>query len=281
MIDEALYWDKEAFTKHLTAYFPAAMYWKNAQSVFLGCNAAFAELVGLQAPQEIAGLTDYNLPRGKIFQNPDLVPDNQIILDEEMFMLNSSPLLFHGKTRYFNIRKIPLFDKQRHVFGLLGIYNDVTRIERLKAQLKKQKIKRKAAETTNRAKSEFLQNMRHDVRTPLTGILGFAHIIKEIAETEEMQEYADSIAVSANALLNLMNDVLDAGKVNSDELPIVHKKFDLYYTLQQALDLYLVKADYKRLQLKLDYDANLPRYVMGDPVRIHRIALELISIQWY
>src|SRR5262249_47226212 len=132
------------------------------------------------------------------------------------------------------------------------------------------------AEAANRAKTEFLENMRHDIRTPLTGIMGFATIIRDEVNDPKIKEYADNLTASSQALLDLLNEILEAVKLNSGEVPLVKKKFDLKKRLSDVIKLNQAKAHQKRIDLVFDYDEKIPPYVIGDPTRLHRLALELI-----
>ncbi|WP_019217709.1 sensor histidine kinase [Legionella tunisiensis] len=119
--------------------------------------------------------------------------------------------------------------------------------------------------------------MRHDIRTPLTGIVGFSDIIKAEAINPNVKEYAENLVASSHALLGLMDEILEAIRVSSGEIPKVKKKFVLKNIMQHALDLHKSKAAAKRLDLSLDFDKAIPQYLIGDNVRIHRITLELLA----
>jgi len=136
---------------------------------------------------------------------------------------------------------------------------------------------RQKAEAASLAKTEFLENMRHDIRTPLTGIVGFADLLKMESDNTQFSEYADNLVASSHALLDLLDEVLEAIRVSSGEIPKLKKKFNLQKTLNHVIDLNRAKAAQKKLSLALDFDSTIPAYVIGDKVRIHRIALELIA----
>ncbi len=133
------------------------------------------------------------------------------------------------------------------------------------------------AEAASKAKTEFMENMRHDIRTPLTGIVGFSEILKAESTEPRIKEYAENLFASSHALLNLMDKVLEAIHVSSGEIPMLRVKFDLLLTLEQVIALNRAKASEKSIELISEFDENLPQYVVGDKIRIHRIALELIT----
>ncbi len=133
------------------------------------------------------------------------------------------------------------------------------------------------AEVANKAKAEFLSNMRHDIRTPLSGIMGFSELLRAEANEPRIKEYADNLVASSHALLNLMDEILETVRVSTGEVPTQKKKFDLYQLFQQIEALYKARALEKRLKLSLIWDKTLPRFVIGDKIRIHRIVLELVA----
>ncbi|WP_337589155.1 response regulator [Legionella shakespearei] len=133
------------------------------------------------------------------------------------------------------------------------------------------------AEAASRAKTEFLENMRHDIRTPLTGIVGFSDIIKLEANAPHIKEYADNLVASSHALLDFMDEVLEAIRVSSGDVPKLKRKFILNHIMQHAFDLNKSKAASKRLDFSMNFDESIPKYLIGDNVRIHRIVLELLA----
>ncbi len=171
--------------------------------------------------------------------------------------------------------KIPLFstDKQE-VIGILSIFQDITKRKYLEQSLEMAKNR---AETANQAKIEFLANMRHDVRTPLAGIIGFAELLQSELTEPKNKEYAAHLVSSSHALLNLMDEVLEAIRVNTGEVPVLRKKFNLQEIVKQIMDLTASRAMEKGLQLTFTIDDALPKYFVGDPIRLHRILLELIT----
>lgn len=122
----------------------------------------------------------------------------------------------------------------RSICGGICISTDITERKQAEAALKEAKEK---AEAANKAKTEFLENMRHDIRTPLTGITGFAAIIGSEVSDPKIKEYADNLTASSHALMDLLNEILEIIKVNSGEVPILKKKFNLKKRLDDVIRL--------------------------------------------
>lgn len=179
-----------------------------------------------------------------------------------------------GEVRWIIDRGFPIYDDKGKCCGVTGVAVDVTREKQAEEALRQAK---EAAEAANNAKTEFLANMRHDIRTPLTGIIGFANLIREETKNANIAEYADNMLASSNALLEFLNEILEAIRVTSGEVPLLKKKFDLKAKSQSVIDLYQAKAQEKKLSLTLDYDPTIPKYLLGDSKRLHRILVELIA----
>ena len=259
---------------------PNNVYWLNRECITQGCNKNVLKLVGLRSLDEFVGITYEEM--GKLAgwtegQAESFKRDDMEVMSTGVAKFNvEEPPLYDekGNPVYYMSSRVPIFDDKHEAIGIVGISVDITELKRAEESLKQAK---EAAEAANKAKTEFLENMRHDVRTPLTGIVGFANIIKDEADNQKMREYANNLIASSHALLDLMNEVLEAVKVSSGEIPILTKKFDLRKKLQEVINLHQAKARYKKIDLSFEYDKNLPTYFIGDPVRIHRIVLELVA----
>lgn len=179
-----------------------------------------------------------------------------------------------GSIRWILDRGFPLFDTQGTCYGVTGIAVDITEIKQRELELN---LAKEAAEAANQAKTEFMENMRHDIRTPLTGIVGFAELLKMESDNPHIKEYSENLVASSHALLYLLDEVLEAIRVSSGAIPKLKKKFSLENTLNQVIALNLARSLEKGLSLTLNMDRDLPKYVIGDKVRLHRVALELVA----
>jgi nitrogen-specific signal transduction histidine kinase/CheY-like chemotaxis protein len=166
----------------------------------------------------------------------------------------------------------PLNYSSRDMPDKLG--NDKPTQSEIEAELRSAKEK---AEASSKAKTEFLNNMRHDIRTPLMGIMGFANIIKQEVTDPKIKKYVDNLIASSSILFDLLNAILESIKVSSGEIPILKKKFDLKKKLNQIIQLNQAKASQKDLNLLFEYDPDIPAYLIGDSTRIQRIILELVT----
>lgn len=262
----------EIALKNILTNLPGHVYWKDRNGTYLGCNLSQAQDLNLASCDDIIGKTDYDLSpqdTADLFREIDiqvLTLGKTIDVEEE--------IIKNGESRIVLSKKTPLYDEYQNIIGLLGISFDISDRKYMEVELKNAK---NAAEAANNAKTEFLENMRHDIRTPLSGIVGFSEILKSESTEPRIQEYADNLVASSHALLDLMDEVLEAVRVSSGEIPMLKRKFNLKRTLEQVVTLNLAKAHEKNLKLSLTIDPNLPCFVIGDKIRLHRIALELIG----
>lgn len=139
------------------------------------------------------------------------------------------------------------------------------------------RLKKTKTEAANKAKTEFLENMRHDIRTALTGIVGLSELLTTETDINKVHTFSKDLAKSGHELLRFLNEILELIQLSSGEIPLLSRKFNLREILENVLKLYQPKAIQKQLRLTLEIDQTIPNYFIGDPVRIYRILLELLA----
>ena len=133
------------------------------------------------------------------------------------------------------------------------------------------------AENAVKAKQQFLSNMSHEIRTPMNAIIGFTKVVLKTDLTAKQKEYLNAIKMSGDALIVLINDILDLAKVDAGKMTFEKTPFKMKSSITAMLHLFETKIQEKNLRLVTEYDSNIPEVLVGDPVRLHQIILNLVS----
>lgn len=150
-------------------------------------------------------------------------------------------------------------------------------INRLKALSDSSVNQAEEASTQNLAKTEFLAKMSHEIRTPMNGVLGMAEILKSTELDEKQHHYVDTIYGSGQALLNVINDILDHSKVESGQLELDQVPFNLEHLVDESISIFSLKASEKGLSLMSSVRPGTPTLLKGDPTRLKQIIINLLS----
>jgi PAS domain S-box-containing protein len=179
-----------------------------------------------------------------------------------------------GTERWVHSRGQAVWNDAGQPVRIAGSINDVTERKVLENELRRA---RDAAEQGSRAKSEFVANMSHELRTPMNGVIGFAHLLLETELTPEQREFAQTISNSADGLLTIINDILDFSKIEAQRLTLESIDVDVRAIFESVFALLAEKAAERRLELAAFVDDDVPRIVLGDPVRFHQVLLNLVG----
>ncbi|WP_081897837.1 PAS domain S-box protein [Flavobacterium sp. 83] len=128
-----------------------------------------------------------------------------------------------------------------------------------------------------KAKQQFLSNMSHEIRTPMNAIIGFTKVVLKTELSAKQKEYLTAIKMSGDALIVLINDILDLAKVDAGKMVFEKTPFKMKASISSMLHLFETKIQEKNLKLIKEYDNKIPAVLVGDPVRLHQIILNLVS----
>lgn len=168
----------------------------------------------------------------------------------------------------------PIHDTRGEITHFVAVEIDYTERKKTEVALKTAKLE---AEQANKAKSEFLATMTHELRTPMNGVLGMAQILEETELSPEQRESVDVILRSGSSLLEIINDVLDLSKLEAEQVILEARSFNLEQLIANTLAILRPKSQEKSLQLTVIYPTDYPRYFVGDPTRLQQILLNFLS----
>ncbi len=168
----------------------------------------------------------------------------------------------------------PMRDAAGNATCVAGIGRDITALKKTERELV---AAREAAFAASQAKSEFLSSMSHEIRTPMTAILGMAELLAEGELNVEQRRYIEVLCNNGHALLDLINSILDLAKIESGRLTLEHISFDLRDVVQKSAQTLAIRAHVKRLELIVSIAPDVPNALLGDPLRLRQVLLNLIG----
>jgi len=262
---------QEQFLQSIIEAIPSMLFVKDAESLrFIRLNKAGEDLLGVSR-HELLGKNDL-----------DIFPEEQatFFMAKDREILNGTSVLEisqetvdskqHGQ-RILHTRKTAIFGENNIPRYLLGVSEDITeKIEAEKAIILAQK-----AEAANQAKSEFIANMSHEIRTPMNAIIGMSHLALRTELLPKQRDYINKIDSAAKSLLGLINDILDFSKIEAGKLEIESVPFDIDDLIASAADLAAMNTTEKGLELLVNIASEVPRNLIGDPLRLKQILVNL------
>ena len=268
-----------AFLRSILRYLPGIIYWKDRSGHYLGCNqfsGEFVKKMGITKTSklsEILGKTDYDLFDKKTAQR--YAKNDRIVVNKQKTITVEEVLtLSDGRVVNQLTMKHPLYDEKNKVIGIVGISIDITERKKMEEDLRKAKL---AAEAADKAKSEFIANMSHDIRTPITGILGLAQEFYENATTINAKNDAKTLMSATHELLNLLNEIIDVVGLVSTDMETKEEDFSLRALISHNISLLKPATKHKKLVMTATIDKKIPDYLHGNRRYLDRILLNILS----
>ncbi len=235
-------------------------------------NNVAAKYLNLQ-PQEVIGRA-----RSELFP-PDVCDAQgkklQKVFENGEPVRNSlSKVTFHSREVWLDTQMVPLRKNSGGVTAVLGVSRDITELKRSEEILRKAK---EVAEAATRAKSEFLANMSHEIRTPMNAVIGMTGLLLDEDLTTNQKECLEIIRRSGDALLSIINNILDLSKIEACATDLEYQPFDLHRCVEASLDLVSADADKKGISTKCEFLDSTPAVILGDPTRLSQILVNLLS----
>lgn len=255
---------------------PAYIFWKGIDLVYLGCNYKFANLLGKNFPKEIIGKTDAELGWGKGEVETYREGDLEVIKGNPIINVEEEIVRPDGSKFTMLVNKTPLRDEYGNCIGILGISIDITERKIAENALKAAK---EAAEAATQAKTEFVQNMQHDIRTPTSGLWGMLDfLVKNESDSNKLEALKMGLTASKR-LLDLCNDAVEFGDLSGHSRPQLEKPLDVRQTAKSVIELNLPAAFSKDKDLAIHFkvDPTVPAHIISDEFRISRILINLLG----
>ena len=257
---------------------PGDIYWKDKNGIWSGVNKrgsqSLQQIGFIKDRNDVIGKSDYEL-FSKETADEYRKNDLEVLSKKVEITKEESNILPNGEKIIQLSTKRPLWDKEGNVVGIVGNTIDITYLKKIETELKYAK---EYAEAASHAKTEFIANMSHDIRTPLTGVIGMSEILESELENPEQKEEAHIIHDGGEELLSMLNDILDdikAGNINEDN--IHSETFDLYACIEDLVKLERPTTTAKELGLFIEIDPKAPVKIINDRKKIHRILLNLLG----
>lgn len=252
-------------------------------------NEASVQVTGVAREQLIGSdFFDY-------FTEPDKAREGYEQVFAKGFIADYPLTVIDGKLTDVLLNGSVYKDENGNVLGVVVVARDITDQKRIEKELIEAKVfaelatsfaeeaKIKAenatqiAENAVKSKQQFLSNMSHEIRTPMNAIIGFTKVVLKTNLSVKQREYLMAIKMSGDALIVLINDILDLAKVDAGKMTFELIPFKIAVSISAMLHLFETKIQEKNLILETDYDSKIPDTLMGDPVRLHQIILNLVS----
>lgn len=180
----------------------------------------------------------------------------------------------NGSLLWVIINGTPLYNNEREIIGTVGVHFDITARKQITQQLIKAK---ETAEELSKIKSQFLANMSHEIRTPLNGIIGLSDLLLNTTLTDKQRQYLTAITASSSSLLVIINDVLEISKLEAGKMTFEFKNFEPATVVHSVISLFESKLETKQLLMRFQLHPNIPKILVGDPVRLSQILYNLIG----
>ena len=286
MAEDALK-DSERRLGDIINFLPDATFVINRDGVVIAWNRAIEKMTGINAANILGkGNFEYALPfYGK--RRPvliDLVLKSDINLEKSYESIKWQeggtlvgdsfiPEMLGGPTYLLGSAAV-LYDSEGTIYGAIESIRDITDRKMAEEDLKSA---RDRAESATEAKSKFLANMSHEIRTPMNAVIGMSDLLLQMDLKLEQRDYLETIRSSGNALLAIINDILDYSKIDGDKLELEILPFDLAGCIEVSMDLVAAKAAEKGLELTYFYEDDVPAKLIGDESRLRQILINLLG----
>ncbi len=257
---------KRNFLQAILDNSPAVIYVKDLSGRYILGNKEWEQVVNIGPGETGLGKTDFDLFSRETAE-AFLANDKKVIDTGEPLEQFENLSDKNGDSITFISLKFPIIDKNGEIFSLGGVSTDIS--ELLEAKQK--------AEAATVAKSNFLANMSHEIRTPMNAVLGMSRLALDTDLSEKQRNYIQNAFNSAESLLDIIDSILDFSKIEAGMMKLENIPFSLRKLCRDVNDVFALKAKAKKLEMLFDLDDRIPKDVVGDPLRLKQVLINLID----
>ncbi|MBU2279134.1 MAG: response regulator [Gammaproteobacteria bacterium] len=244
---------------------PDLFYYRDETGRFASCNKVFEQLIGKTSAELIGHYPS------EIY-SPDIAPaailtDHEVSVNQAELTLDVEYVTPQGQVMWFEMRKVPFFDRQSRYIGLLGFGRDIT----------SRKLAEQALERAYQDKGKFIATLSHELRTPLNGIVGLTRRLLQTNLSEEQRSWSNTVFSSAETLGNIFNDIIDLDKIDRQDLDIAAQSVDLGKFIGDIANFAELICQQKGLQFKLQRVGDFDVFVRLDPTRVRQVLWNLLN----
>jgi len=244
---------------------PDLFYYRDETGRFASCNKMFEQLIG-KTSAELIGRYPSEI------YSPDIAPaailtDHEVSVNQSELTLDVEYTTPKGQVMWFEMRKVPFFDRQSRYIGLLGFGRDIT----------SRKLAEQALERAYQDKGKFIATLSHELRTPLNGIVGLTRRLLQTSLTNEQRSWSNTIFSSAETLGNIFNDIIDLDKIDRQDLDIACQSVDLFQFIGDIANFAELICQQKGLQFSLQLVGDFQVFAKLDPTRVRQVLWNLLN----
>ncbi len=264
--------EQNAILRNIIYNMPGHVYWKDINGYYMGCNRNTLKPFNFQSEEEFIG--KHNRDLMPLHLAIDLEKKEEVITHgAESLQTEENGFDQDGLPAVYLSHKMPLRNHKQEIIGIIGTSFDITDRKKIENDLL---ISKENAEIASRAKTDFIANMSHDIKTPLAGIIGVSELLC-FRLTNENKELAETLLLSGRQLLNFIENCLEISKLENGDLLSLTEHFHVKGILNEICELFEPSIKAKQLQLNVSLDSRMPEYLIGSRASLYRILLNLVA----
>jgi two-component system, sensor histidine kinase and response regulator len=247
------------------------IFMKDLEGKYILVNKSFEKVLKFKK-ETILGKTDYEIYPKEVAE--ELRHNDRLVVESRQPISEEEVVPIEGQDLPLLSIKFPILDAKGNAVAVCGMSTDISQLKKTEEDLREA---RDEAEAATKAKGDFLANMSHEIRTPMNAIIGLDSLLTKTDLNPKQLDYVEKIGLSARNLLGIINDILDFSKIEAGKLDIENTNFNLNEVLGNLSSMIGNKAREKGLELIFNQDTDIPPSLVGDPLRLGQILLNLTN----